>query len=167
MSRLYPDRPFIAASVAVIRDGKVLLAARANPPAAHLFSLPGGAVEAGETLAGAALRELHEEVGIEAAIIGFIAPVEIIERDEAGVVRRHFVVCAHAARWVAGEGSTGAEALDLLWVAEADIATLGESGLALTPGLQPVLAAAFALAAGAETSPTLDPQRTDALDRPR
>ena len=58
-SRLYPERPFLAASVAVLRNGKVLLAARANPPAAHVFSLPGGVVEPGETLAEAALRELR------------------------------------------------------------------------------------------------------------
>jgi 8-oxo-dGTP diphosphatase len=94
VSRLYPERPFLAASVAVIRDGRVLLAARAHPPGAHVFSLPGGLVEPGETLAQAALRELHEEVGIEAEIVGALAPVEVIERDESGRVRRHFVVMA-------------------------------------------------------------------------
>jgi ADP-ribose pyrophosphatase YjhB (NUDIX family) len=147
-SRLYPERPFLAASVAVLRDGKVLLAARAHPPAAHVFSLPGGVVEPGETLAEAALRELREEVGIEATMLGFIAPVEVIERDEAGAVRRHFVVCAHAALWRAGEPRTGAEALELLWLGEDEIPVLGtEAGPATTPGLGPILARAFALAA--------------------
>lgn len=147
MSRLYPDRPFLAASVAVIRDGQVLLAARANPPAARVFSLPGGVVEAGETLAEAALRELHEEVGITAAILGFIAPVEVIERDPAGRVRRHFVVFAHAARWISGEPRIGPEALALRWVTEAELGPLAdELGFATTPGLIPILAAAFRLA---------------------
>jgi ADP-ribose pyrophosphatase YjhB (NUDIX family) len=147
-SRLYPERPFLAASVAVLRDGKVLLAARANPPAARVFSLPGGVVEPGETLAEAALRELREEVGVEAEMLGFIAPVEVIERDEADAVRRHFVVCAHAARWRAGEPTIGAEALELLWLGEDEIASLGtEGGPAATPGLGPILAGAFALAA--------------------
>ena len=147
-SRLYPERPFLAASVAVLRDGKVLLAARANPPAAHVFSLPGGVVEPGETLAEAALRELREEVGVEAEMLGFIAPVEVIERDEADAVRRHFVVCAHAARWRAGEPTIGAEALELLWLGEDEIASLGTEGRpAATRGLGPILAGAFALAA--------------------
>lgn len=147
-SRRYPDRPFLAASVAVIRDGRILLAARANPPAAHVFSLPGGVVEAGETLAAAALRELREEVGVEAEILGFLAPVDIIQRDEAGRVERHFVVCAHVARWTRGEPQIGAEALEIRWLAREDLARLGpDSDFRTTPGLIPILSAAFALAA--------------------
>jgi ADP-ribose pyrophosphatase YjhB (NUDIX family) len=147
-SRLYPDRPFLAASVAVIRDGRVLLAARANPPAAHVFSLPGGVVEAGETLAEAALRELREEVGVEAEILGFLSPVEIIQRDAAGRVERHFVVCAHVARWTGGEPQIGAEALEVRWLAPEDLARLdGDPSFRTTPGLIPILSAAFALAA--------------------
>ena len=147
MSRLYPDRPFLAASIAVIKGGRILLAARANPPAAHVFSLPGGVVEAGETLAEAALRELREEVGIEAEILGFLAPVEVIERDEAGAVRRHFVVGAHAGRWISGEPTIGPEALDLRWVGPEILDESGSPEFAATPGLIPILAAAFALAA--------------------
>lgn len=140
LDRRYPDRPFLAASVAVFRDGKVLLASRSKPPMTDLFTLPGGLVEPGETLAAAALRELQEEVGIEAEIIGFLCPVEIVERDEAGRVSHHFVVCAHAARWVAGEAAVSAEAKAVRWVDQADIGQL-----ATTPGLQAVLDRAFAL----------------------
>jgi len=49
--RMYPDRPFLAVSAAIIRDGRVLIARRAKPP--QLWSLPGGAVEPGETPAQA------------------------------------------------------------------------------------------------------------------
>ena len=49
-SRAYPSRPFLAASIAVFRDGLVLLAERAVPPGARCFSLPGGLVEPGEGL---------------------------------------------------------------------------------------------------------------------
>lgn len=142
MSRLYPDRPFLAASVAVFRDGKVLLASRARPPLAGLFSLPGGLVEAGESLAEAALRELREEVEVEAEILGFVGPVEIIEKDEAGRTKRHFVVCAHAARWLSGEGASGDEALETRWVEPCEIA-----GLPTTAGLAEILARAVPLAA--------------------
>ncbi len=48
--RFYPARPVLAASVAVIREGRILLAARGKPPSEGLFSLPGGMVEAGESL---------------------------------------------------------------------------------------------------------------------
>ena len=138
--RLYPARPFLAASVACFRDDRVLLAARGRPPLDGIYSLPGGLVEPGETLAEAALRELREEVGVEAKLIGFVAPVEVIERDAQGRVRVHFVVAAHAARWVSGEPQRGPEARDVRWVTEAEI-----ESHPTTPGLAGVLARAFAL----------------------
>jgi hypothetical protein len=52
--RFYPSRPVLAASVAVLREGRILLAARGKPPSEGLFSLPGGMVEVGEALAEAA-----------------------------------------------------------------------------------------------------------------
>src|SRR3712207_1213905 len=153
--RLYPARPFLAASIAVLRDGRVLVAARGRGAMAGRYSLPGGIVEPGETLAEAALRELREEVGVEAEMLGFIAPVEVIERDPAGAIRRHFVVCAHAARWRSGEPTTGPEALETLWLPEDEIASLGtESGPAATPGLGPILTAAFALGGRQPVAPT-------------
>ncbi len=137
--RTYPARPILAASVAVFRDGRALVAARAKPPLRGLFSLPGGLVEAGETLAEAALRELREEVGVEAAMVGFVDHVEVIERDADERVRLHFVICAHAARWVSGEPTTGDEALEVRWVSPDEI-----PGLPTTPGLPALLEKAFA-----------------------
>lgn len=139
--RLYPARPFVAASVAVVRGDRVLLAARARPPLDSIWSIPGGLVEPGETLAEAALRELTEETGVTAALIGPIWPIEYIERDQDGRVRHHFVICAHAARWIAGEGETSAEAQAIRWARESEIADEPT-----TPGLVPALKAAFAMA---------------------
>jgi 8-oxo-dGTP diphosphatase len=141
--RFYPARPVLAASVAVLRGGRILLAARGKPPSEGLYSLPGGMVEVGETLGEAALRELREEVGVEAELIGLIAPVEFIERDAEGHIKHHVVIAAHAARWVSGEPQTGPEAKDIRWVTERDIATLP-----LTPGLEAILAQAFRLDRG-------------------
>ncbi len=138
--RLFPTRPFVAASVAVLRDGRVLVAARGRGAMAGRYSLPGGLVEPGETLAEAALRELREEVGIEAEMIGFLDHAEVIERDADARVRHHFVVCAHAARWLAGEPQASLEASDVRWVTEADLASLPT-----TPGLAAILQKAFAM----------------------
>ena len=60
-ARAYPERPFIAVSAAIMRDGKFLVVRRARPPAAGLFSFPGGVVEAGEKLTEAVVREIAEE----------------------------------------------------------------------------------------------------------
>ena len=129
-SRLYPSRPFLAASVAVFRDGRVLLAMRTKPPSPALFSLPGGLVENGETLEEAALRELREEVGVEADIVGFAGHVEVIERDDEARVRSHFVVNAFAAHWRAGEPMPGPEAGQVLFASPRDIPEMRT-----TPGL--------------------------------
>jgi ADP-ribose pyrophosphatase YjhB (NUDIX family) len=145
--RVYPARPILAASVAVLREGRILLAAREKPPSEGLFSLPGGVVEVGETLSEAALRELREEVGVEAELIGLIAPVEFIERDAQGHIKHHVVIAAHAARWVSGEPQTGPEAKEIRWVTERDIIDLP-----MTQGLQPILERAFRLARR-ETAP--------------
>lgn len=136
--RLYPARPILAASIAVFREGRVLLAERVNPPAADCFSLPGGLVEPGERLEAAALRELMEETGVSARIIGFNDHVEVIEADPDGRTRRHFVVCSFVGEWLGGEGVTGPEAKRILW---AD--PLAVDHLPTTPGLLRVLRSAL------------------------
>ncbi|MGU3541144.1 NUDIX hydrolase [Methylobacterium sp. A54F] len=138
-TRLFPTRPFVGASIAVIRGERVLLAARANAPMRGVWTLPGGLVEAGETLAAAALRELSEEVGLSAEVVAVLPPTEIIERDAEGRARHHYVVHPHAALWRGGEPVAGPEALDVRWATPAEVA-----GLATTPGLLATLAEAFA-----------------------
>ena len=138
--RLHPTRPFLAASVAVFRNGKVLLASRGKPPWEDLFSLPGGGVELGESLEQAALRELEEEVGVSATLTGLVAPFEVIERDVDGRVKHHMVIAVYAARWLSGEPRTGPEAKEIRWVTEPDI-----ESLRTTPGLAGILERAFAL----------------------
>ena len=127
-------RPVLAASVAVFRHGKVLLATRTKPPADQLWSLPGGKVEAGETLEEAALRELAEEVGVTARIVGFNRHVEIFGRDAKGAVTHHFVVASFVGEWLSGEPQPGPEAGAVMW---ADPLRLG--GLATTRELSDVL----------------------------
>lgn len=133
-------RPVLAASIAVFRDGKALLATRTKPPADQLWSLPGGKVEPGETLEQAALRELREEVGVTARLIGFNRHVEIFGRDAAGLVTHHFVVASFVGEWLAGEPTTGPEAGAVMW---ADPLRLG--GLPTTRELGEVLRRASAI----------------------
>jgi 8-oxo-dGTP diphosphatase len=140
--RLYPATPLLAASIAVFREGKVLIATRTKPPGDGVWSLPGGMVEIGETLEEAALRELDEEVGVQARILAFNRHVERIDRDAQGRVERHFVLANFVGLWVAGEAQTGPEAGEVRWI---DPHAL--EGLRTTPALPDVLARAATLAA--------------------
>lgn len=139
-ARLYPSRPCLGVSIAVFRDGRVLLATRMAPPYAGAYSLPGGLVEAGESLEEAALRELREEVGVEARILGFNRHVELIERDKAGEIRQHYVIASFVGEWVAGEGTSGPEAGEIVW---ANLS--GLDSLECTPHVRAVVESAGAI----------------------
>ncbi len=111
----FPERPIVAASVALVRDGRVLIARRARAPMVGVYSFPGGRVELGERLAEAAARELLEETGLAAEFIGFLDHVEPIAREGARV-RTHYIIAAFAARWTGGEPAPGEELDAFAWV---------------------------------------------------
>ena len=137
-ARRYPERPFLAVSAAIVRDGQVLVVRRARPPANGLFSLPGGVVEAGETLHQALQREVMEETGITIEPVALAGFRETISRDGEDRVERHFVILPFAARWVAGEPRLNEELSEARWVRPAEL-----EGLPTTPGLATIVAAAF------------------------
>ncbi len=64
MTEPTPNRPEIAVGAVVIHDGRMLLIERGRGPARGQWSVPGGRVEWGETLAEAVVREVHEETGL-------------------------------------------------------------------------------------------------------
>jgi ADP-ribose pyrophosphatase YjhB (NUDIX family) len=122
--RAYPDRPYVAVSAAIIRDGKVLIVRRARPPAEGLFTLPGGAVETGERLTEAVVREVREETQLEIEPAGLAGFREVIVRDDGGRIERHFVVLCFAARYVAGQPVANEELAEIHWMDPAEIAAL-------------------------------------------
>lgn len=126
--RRYPLRPLLAASTAVFRDGRVLVAQRAAAPSSGLWSLPGGLVEPGERLAEAAARELHEETGLTARLIAPAELVEVIRPDGEGRAERHYVIVAFAALWLEGipNPRDGTTAVRWLRVDEIDSLNLTE-----------------------------------------
>jgi ADP-ribose pyrophosphatase YjhB (NUDIX family) len=137
-ARSYPERPYLAASAAIVRDGKVLVVRRARAPASGLFTLPGGVVEIGETLAEAVAREVREETGMAIEPVALAGFREAIVRDADSRVERHFIILCFASRWRAGEPVLNEELSEAHWLDPAELA-----GLPTTPGLAEIVAAAF------------------------
>jgi 8-oxo-dGTP diphosphatase len=139
-ARTYPTRPFLAVSAAILRDGKVLVVRRARAPASGVFSLPGGVVEAGETLVDAVRREVVEETSLLIEPVALAGYREVVARDGDDKVERHFVILPFAARWVAGEPKLNDELSEWRWVDPAEVASM-----ATTPGLAEIVASAVGL----------------------
>lgn len=67
------ERPRVGMGVLVVRDGRVLLGRRRGKHGGRQFSAPGGHVEAGESLAATARREVREETGLEIETIRLLS----------------------------------------------------------------------------------------------
>jgi 8-oxo-dGTP diphosphatase len=106
--------------------GEVLLIQRGTPPRQGEWSIPGGKLEWGETARAAALRELKEETGVDAEIIGLIDVVDgIFTSRTTGDVTRHYVLIDFVARHISGKPIAGDDAQDARFVAKDDFATYG------------------------------------------
>jgi 8-oxo-dGTP diphosphatase len=137
--RAYPNRPYLAVSAAIIRDGRVLVARRARGPALGVWTLPGGVVEAGETLNEALVREVAEETGLTIEPVTLAGYREAVVRDNDGRVSRHFVILCFAARWIAGEPHLNEELSEAHWLRPSEISGLNNT----TEGLAGIIAQAF------------------------
>jgi 8-oxo-dGTP diphosphatase len=90
--REYPTRPWVGVGVAVRRGDRVLLVRRAKAPRAGEWSIPGGAVELGETTFEAGRREVREETGLDVTPVRLLTTVDAIQRDAQGRVAFHYVL---------------------------------------------------------------------------
>ncbi|HEU5317942.1 MAG TPA: NUDIX hydrolase [Chloroflexota bacterium] len=138
MERSYPVRPWIAVGVVVVRDGRVLLVQRGKEPGKGLWAVPGGMVDLGETVRGAARREAKEETGLDVEVGEVFWVVDSIGRDADGRVSWHNVIVDFLAVSPEGEAECADDAMDVRWCGPED---LGD--LALTPTMWPLLEKLF------------------------
>ena len=109
-TRQYPSQPFVGVGGVVFIDGRVVLVKRRHEPLAGQWSLPGGAIELGETLHEGLRRELREEIGIETKIGPLVELFDRITRDTDGRVRYHYVLADYLCHHVSGELRPGSDA---------------------------------------------------------
>ena len=95
-----------------LRGVEVLLIRRGKPPRQGEWSLPGGRIEWGETAAAAALRELGEETGVTAELLGLLDVIDGLFTGTTGELERHYLLIDYAARWTSGEPEAGDDATE-------------------------------------------------------
>ena len=109
------DYPRAAAGLLVVRGDRVLLLGRAHAPRVGFLDVPGGFIEAGETIEGAARRELSEETGLtlgRVASLGFYWDTYFIR----GFGRFPVMNFYFAGRWRRGEPVAADDAANAAWV---------------------------------------------------
>jgi 8-oxo-dGTP diphosphatase len=111
-----PPWPRAAASAAIFRDGKVLLAQRSKPPLTGIWSLPGGHIEPGEKAIEAAHRELGEETCSQADLKGLLDIVDVIVRHDDGSLRAHYVISVFYGVWLNGDAQPESDCQAVEWV---------------------------------------------------
>ncbi len=114
--RQYPKQPLVGVGAVIVRDGRILLVKRAFPPGEGKWSFPGGLVEVGEKLSEACARETEEETGLKVEVLELINVFDLIERDDAGRVRYHYVLVEFLAKPTGGSVRPNVEVTDVKWV---------------------------------------------------
>jgi 8-oxo-dGTP diphosphatase len=119
-SREYPQAPIAGVGAVILDGGRVLLVRRGREPLKGEWSIPGGAVELGESLEAAVLREVFEETGIEVETQAIVEVVDkIVVHDER--VRYHYVLIDFLCKVTGGELTPGSDADDARWIGHEEL----------------------------------------------
>jgi len=128
MEREYPSWPIVSVGVVVrIRKGslgkgnRVLLVRRGQEPRKGEWSIPGGAIELGETIRETACREVQEECGIEIEAGELLDVIDAIYRDEKEQIRYHYVLIELDAEYLGGEIKVGSDIQEARWVTREEL----------------------------------------------
>ena len=130
MRREYPEAPIVGVGAVVIDGTKVLLVRRGNEPLKGEWSLPGGAVELGETLQQGVVREALEETGLVVVPAGIVEVLDRITKDGAGGrIRYHYVLVDFLCSVVGGADlqkpvTCATDALEARWAGGEELAGL-------------------------------------------
>ncbi|RLE80987.1 MAG: hypothetical protein DRJ52_05140 [Thermoprotei archaeon] len=133
-TRIYPKYAITAVGAVVLNDNKILLVKRGKEPGKSLWSIPGGAVNAGEKLKEAVLRELREETGLTGEVSDLIHVEEVIVREN-NRIKYHYVILYYLVTNVKGRLKSSSDVIEAKWFDLTEACSLEN----ITPGTKKVL----------------------------
>jgi 8-oxo-dGTP diphosphatase len=136
--RRYPKRPIVGVGALIFHRGRILMAERGKEPLKGWWSLPGGALEVGESLDCAVRREVREETGLEIEPLEVFEIFERIMRDASGAAEYHYVLIDSVCRVTGGRLCAGDDVSRVEWVKPE-----GLKSLQITEGTLAVIERAF------------------------
>ena len=120
--------------------GRILLVERGHEPLMGWWSLPGGAVETGERLRDAIIREVLEETNLAVEPLEVVEIFERLMDDAEGRTEYHYVLIDYLCQVTGGDLRAGSDSSRAAWYAREELATLK-----LTEGTLPVIEKAFGI----------------------
>jgi len=125
MRREYPEAPIVGVGGIIFKGDSILLVKRAQEPGKGQWSLPGGAVELGETLTHALKREINEEVSIKIEVGGLVRVLDRIVQDPQKRVRYHYVIVDYWGRMVSGKLRPASDVSDARFITIGQLKKMG------------------------------------------
>ena len=118
MKREYPTQPIVGVGAVIVHNGKLVLVKRGVEPGKGKWSIPGGAVELGETIRDTAIREAKEECGLDIELVGE-RPMDALDSmvpSENGRLQFHYVLLQFLARPKGGTLKPTSDVTEVRWV---------------------------------------------------
>jgi ADP-ribose pyrophosphatase YjhB (NUDIX family) len=132
MKRDYPEQPLVGVGAVIVERGRVVVVRRATEPLKGEWSIPGGMLELGESVAAAAAREALEETGLTVEPGEVLGVFDRILPDSAGKIRYHYVLVDLLCRRLSGELRAGGDAAEARWLTAEELMSFPVSEPAAT-----------------------------------
>ena len=151
MEREFPQAPLVGVGAVIVQEGRVLLVRRGHEPMKGRWTLPGGVLEVGESLAQGVAREVREETGLEVEVLELVELLDRIQCEE-GRVRFHYVIADYLCRATGGELHAASDADAVRWVERTEWNS--HSALIIDPITTRVIEKGWQMATSSEAVPT-------------
>ena len=125
LRRRYPSQPVVGVGAVIVDCGKLVLVRRGAEPALGEWSFPGGAVELGEAVRDAVVRETKEECGLDVELVEDVPmdAYDILTADKSGRLRYHYVLLQFLVKPKGGVLKPTSDAADARWVPLEEVET--------------------------------------------